>query len=143
MLGRLYESQNCSASRALELVGERWSPLILRDAMFAGITRFSQFQKSLGVATNILSKRLEDFVAAGIMEHRPGAPGEQAEYLLTRKGMELKPFVVALTDWGDKWVRPGPVRSVDRSDGDAVELQFRRASDDKPVDVADVIAVLR
>ena len=143
MLGRLYENQNCSASRALELVGERWSPLILRDAMFAGITRFSQFQKSLGVATNILAKRLDDFVAAGIMEHRPGAAGEQAEYLLTRKGMELKPFVVALTDWGDKWVRLGPVRSVDRTDGEAVELQFRRVSDDKVVDVADVIAVLR
>jgi hypothetical protein len=57
--------------------------------------------------------------------------------------MELKPFVVALTDWGDKWVRLGPVRSVDRTDGEAVELQFRRVSDDKPVDVADVIAVLR
>jgi DNA-binding HxlR family transcriptional regulator len=129
-------------------VGERWSPLILRDAMFAGITRFSQFQKSLGVATNILAKRLDDFVAAGIMEHRPGAPGEQAEYVLTRKGMELKPFVVALTDWGDKWVRLGPVRSVDRTsvdrtDGSPVELQFRRTTDDKPVDVADVIAVPR
>src|SRR3990170_2223295 len=101
MLGRLYENQNCSAARALELVGERWSLLILRDAMFGNLTRFSQFQKSLGIATNVLAKRLEDFVAAGLMEHRePGKSGEttesgsagdrreQAEYVLTQKGLE-------------------------------------------------------
>src|SRR5262249_21056445 len=115
MLGRFYDNQDCSAARALELVGERWSLLILRDAMFRGYTRFSQFQKSLGLATNILAKRLEGFVAAGLMEHRqPGAAGEQAEYLLTQKGLELKPVIIALTEWGDKWVQPGPV--VSRTD---------------------------
>ena len=72
MLGRLYENQDCSAARALELVGERWSLLILRDAMFRGSTRFSEFQKSLGVATNILAKRLEGLVQGGLMERRPG-----------------------------------------------------------------------
>ena len=87
MLGRLYENQDCSAARALELIGERWSLLILRDAMFGGFTRFSQFQKSLGIATNILARRLEDFVATGLMERRqPKASGEQAEYLLTQEG---------------------------------------------------------
>ena len=110
MLGRLYENQDCSAARALELIGERWSLLILRDAMFGGFTRFSQFQKSLGIATNILARRLEDFVATGLMERRqPKASGEQAEYLLTQKGLELKPVIIALTEWGDRWVRPGPV----------------------------------
>jgi len=143
MLGRLYENQNCSASRALELIGERWSLLILRDAMFAGFTRFSQFQKSLGVATNILSKRLEDFAEAGLMEHRPGAAGEQPEYTLTRKGLELMPVVIALTEWGDKWVRPGPISYRDRTGSEPVELQLRRGADGKPVDVADVAAVLR
>jgi DNA-binding HxlR family transcriptional regulator len=143
MLGRLYEKQNCSASRALELVGERWSLLILRDAMFGGCTRFSQFQKSLGVATNILAKRLEDFVESGLMEHRPGAAGEQAEYVLTRKGLELKSVVIALTEWGDKWVRPGPISYCDQSDGKLVEVQLRRADDGKQVDVADIVAVLR
>ena len=142
MLGRLYEKQNCSASRALELVGERWSLLILRDAMFASFTRFSQFQKSLGVATNILAKRLEDFVADGLMERRQAA-GEQAEYVLTRKGLELKPVIIALTDWGDKWVRPGPISYRDQSDGKAVELQLRRPDSDAQLDVADVVAVLR
>src|SRR5262249_25709747 len=68
VLGRHYDNQDCSAARALELVGERWSLLILRDAMFGGITRFSQFQKGLGIATNVLAERLEGFVAAGLME---------------------------------------------------------------------------
>src|ERR1051325_2648260 len=107
MLGRLYENQDCSAARALELVGERWSLLILRDAMFRNYTRFSQFQKSLGIATNILSKRLESFVADGLMARRQPS-GEQAEYRLTRKGLELKPTIMALTEWGDKWLQPGP-----------------------------------
>jgi DNA-binding HxlR family transcriptional regulator len=144
MLGRLYEGQNCSAARALELVGERWSLLILRDAMFGNCTRFSQFQKSLSIATNVLAKRLDDFVATGLMEHRPPrAAGEQAEYVLTQKGLELKPVVIALTEWGDKWVRPGPVVYQNEPDGEPVALQLRRARDDAPVAVADVVAVPR
>ncbi|MER8580575.1 helix-turn-helix transcriptional regulator [Mesorhizobium sp. M1423] len=143
MLGRLYEKQNCSASRALELVGERWSLLILRDAMFGGYTRFSQFQKSLGIATNILAKRLEDFVEAGLMDRRSGAAGEQAEYVLTRKGLEFKTVIIALTEWGDKWVRPGPIFYCDQSDGRPVEVQLRRADNGKRADFADVVAALR
>ena len=141
MLGRLYENQECSAARALELVGERWSLLILRDAMFRKYTRFLQFQKSLGIATNILAKRLEDFVAAGLMEHRqPGVSGEQADYLLTQKGLELKPVVMALTAWGDKWVRPGPIVFRNGSDGQPVELQLRRVGGNSLVEIADVVA---
>ena len=139
MLGRLYEQQDCSAARALELVGERWSLLILRDAMFRGYTRFSQFQKSLGVATNILAKRLEGFVAAGIMERRPGIGGEQVEYVLTQKGLELKPVIIALTEWGDRWVRPGPVEFRSGSGGQPVALQLRQEGDDAPVAVSDVV----
>ena len=127
MLGRLYENQECSATRTLELVGERWSLLILRDAMFRNSTRFLQFQKSLGIATNILAKRLEGFVAAGLMEHgQTGASGEPVEYLLTRKGLELKPVIIALTPSGDKCVEPGPVVHQTASDGQTVELQLRR-----------------
>jgi DNA-binding HxlR family transcriptional regulator len=141
MLGHLYDNQDCSAARTLELVGERWSLLILRDAMFRQYTRFSQFQKSLGLATNILAKRLEGFVAAGIMAHRQaGAPGEQAEYLLTEKGLELKPVIIALTEWGDKWVGPGPVVYQNESDGRPVALQLRGVDDDARVDVAAVVA---
>jgi DNA-binding HxlR family transcriptional regulator len=141
MLGRTYDNQDCSAARALEIVGERWSLLILRDAMFRNYTHFSQFERSLGVATNILAKRLDDFVAAGLMEHRqPEGLGEQAEYLLTQKGLELKPVIMGLTAWGDKWVRPGPVVFRNESDGQPVELQLRLIGDDTRIAVADVVA---
>src|SRR5436853_4785015 len=104
MLGHLYENQDCSAARTLELVGERWSLLILRDAMFRRYTRFSQFERSLEVAPNILAKRLGSLVEAGIFEARP-----EREYRLTEKGLDLKPVIIALTAWGDKWVGPGPI----------------------------------
>jgi DNA-binding HxlR family transcriptional regulator len=141
MLGRLYKGQDCSTARSLELVGERWSLLILRDAMFRNFTRFSQFQRSLGLATNILTKRLEDFVVAGLMQRRqPGTSGEQAEYLLTPKGLDFKPVIMALAEWADKWVRPGPAVFHAGSDGQPVELQLRRVGDDTRVSVSDVVA---
>lgn len=144
MLGRLYENQECSAAWTLELVGERWSLLILRDAMFGGFTRFTQFQKSLGIATNILAKRLEGFVANGIMERRQsGSSGEPAEYVLTQKGLELKPVIIALTEWGDKWIRPGPIAFQTEADDQPVALQLRRSSDDARIGIADVVARVR
>src|SRR5882757_5234947 len=98
MLGRLYENQDCSAARALELIGERWSLLILRDAIFRGFTRFSEFQQALEIAPNILAKRLENFVAAGLMETRQqSGHSEHYAYRLTNKGRELKPVVMALS----------------------------------------------
>jgi DNA-binding HxlR family transcriptional regulator len=110
MLGRTYDSQNCSAARALELVGERWSLLIIRDALFAGHARFGDFQKSLGVAPNILAARLESFVAAGLMERRRYSEHpEHYEYQLTGKGRDLAPVIVALSAWGDQHAAPsGP-----------------------------------
>lgn len=110
MLGRLYERENCSAARALELVGERWSLLIIRNAAFAGMTRFTEFEQSLGIAPNILTSRLGDFVAAGLMEVvGPPVGAKGRRYVLTRKGEELAQVVMALTSWGDRWLAPeGP-----------------------------------
>ena len=110
MLGRTYDAQNCSAARALEFVGERWSLLIIRDALFAGHTRFGDFQRSLGVAPNILAARLDSFVASGLMERRQYSQRpELHEYLLTRKGRDLAPVIVALSVWGDQYAAPdGP-----------------------------------
>jgi len=140
MLGSTYKGQACSAARALELVGERWSLLILRDAMFRDYTRFLQFQKSLGIAPNVLTTRLEGFVAAGLMKRRvPKGSSEPPEYVLTRKGMELKPVIIALTQWGDKWVRPGPVEYIDGRNSRPVAIQLRRTTDGAPVPVDDVV----
>ena len=102
MLGKTYDREVCSAARALELVGERWSLLIVRKALYAGARRFGDF-RSLGIATNVLASRLEGFVEAGIMET------DGPEYVLTERGRELATVVVALTAWGDRWLAPdGP-----------------------------------
>jgi DNA-binding HxlR family transcriptional regulator len=110
MLGRTYEAEVCSIARALEVVGERWSVLIVRNALFAGSTRFSDFQRSLGIATNILKTRLDGFVEAGIMRRQQySEQPELYEYLLTEKGRDLAPALIALTEWGDRWAAPdGP-----------------------------------
>jgi DNA-binding HxlR family transcriptional regulator len=120
MLGRYYPGQTCSAAGALELVGERWSLLILRDALFRGHKRFSDFERSLGIAPNILTKRLESFVADGLMVLRT-APGEPREYHLTEKGRSLKSVVIALNDWGDRWLARGPIDYVHEGCGGVIK----------------------
>lgn len=125
MLGRLYGDEVCSAARALETVGERWSLLIVRNAMFAGATRFKDFERGLGLATNILAKRLERLVEDGIFEIRPGETGARSEYVLTEKGMDLKPVVLALTAWGDRWAAPDGPPVAYRHDGCGGQVVLR------------------
>ena len=110
MLGNTYDSQVCSIARSLEVVGERWSLLILRNALFAGSTRYGEFQRGLGIATNVLQDRLDGFVEAGIMErHSYSEQPALYEYLLTDKGRDFAPALIALTEWGDRWASPdGP-----------------------------------
>jgi len=134
MLGRLYETEDCSVARALELVGERWTLLILRDAMFAGYTRFSQFQAGLAIAPNILTKRLAALVETGIL----AVPADTHEYVLTEKGQTLKPVVVALTRWGDRWISTGPVSFVHAQCDSEVEHHFWCAHCADEVDPVDV-----
>ena len=108
MLGRTYQREICSAARALEIVGERWSLLILRNAAFAGMTRFTEFQKSLEIAPNVLAARLEHFVETGLMTTADGEGGHKS-YHLTKKGLDFKPVIMALTEWGDQYAAPdGP-----------------------------------
>lgn len=120
MLGRYYPGQTCSAAGALELVGERWSLLILRDALFRGHKRFSEFERGLGIAPNILTRRLESFVADGLMEVRSPAGGGR-EYHLTEKGRALKAVLIALNDWGDQWLGLGPIDYVHRGCGGVIK----------------------
>src|SRR3712207_798319 len=102
VLHNTYEGQTCSVARALEVVGERWTILILRDA-FLGVRRFDDFQRSLGVARNVLNNRLQRLVEAGILERRryQERPARH-EYRLTGMGRELWPAIVALMHWGDR-----------------------------------------
>ncbi len=111
MLQRTYAGQNCSIARTLELVGERWSLLILRDA-FLGLRRFEQFQHSLGIARNVLSDRLTRLVDVGILERvRYQERPERYDYRLTETGRDLSTAVLALMHWGDRHVAEnGPPR---------------------------------
>ena len=102
MLGNDYEGQICSIARSLELVGERWSLLVIRE-VFNGHRRFSEMQRALGVARNVLASRLQRLVEEGILERRPYCERpERFEYFLTEKGLDLWPTMVSLMHWGDK-----------------------------------------
>jgi DNA-binding HxlR family transcriptional regulator len=113
VLPRTYDGQNCSIARALELVGERWTLLILRDA-FLGIRRFDDFQRDLGIARNVLRDRLERLVEEGVLERRPYQERPlRHEYRLTEKGIDLWPVLVSLVHYGDRWYAPdGPPRLI-------------------------------
>jgi DNA-binding HxlR family transcriptional regulator len=102
MLQRDYPDQVCSIARSLEVVGERWTLLILRDAAL-GLTRFEELQESLGIASNVLTNRLKLLCDEGVLERvpdpeRPGRP----KYVLTDKGRELGPALIVLMKWGDR-----------------------------------------
>ena len=94
-------SDPCPVARALDVIGERWALLIVRDA-FDGMRRFGEFQKSLGVARNILADRLQGLVEEGIFTIAPASDGTAyQEYVLTPKGLALFPVVVGLRQWGE------------------------------------------
>lgn len=102
MQDNLYEA--CPVARSIQLIGDRWALLIVRDA-FDGITRFSDFQKSLNVARNILSDRLKKLLEAKILQVRPASDGSAyQEYILTRQGLALFPIIVGLRQWGEQFL---------------------------------------
>jgi len=122
MLGRDYAGQNCSVARALELVGERWTLLILRDAVL-GVARFEHFLQRLKIAPNILTKRLRTLTDAGILERRRYQERpERHEYLLTDAGRELFPVILGLMRWGDDHLAPAGPPVVARHHGCGGEL---------------------
>jgi DNA-binding HxlR family transcriptional regulator len=121
MLKRDYEGQDCSIARALEIVGERWTLLIIRDA-FLGLRRFEEFQGSLGIARNVLTDRLNRLVDEGLLERvRYSEQPERYEYQLTEKGAALDVALAGLRQWGDAYLSKTPPRVL------------LRRSDKKPV----------
>jgi DNA-binding HxlR family transcriptional regulator len=116
VLRRTYDNQVCSIARTLEVVGERWSLLIIRDIAL-GKRRFDDLQRSLGVARNVLSDRLGRLVESEILERvRYQDRPERHEYRLTDKGRELHVAVLALMHWGDRHLAPhGPPRLAEHT----------------------------
>lgn len=137
MLPRTYEDQHCSIASTLEIVGDRWTLLVIREA-FLGVRRFDDFQEALGLARTVLSDRLNRLAEEGIVtrvryQERP----ERFEYRLTEKGLDLWPVLVALLKWGDKHVMEGDPPIVLRHRNCGGELDDRRVcmTCGEPVDV--------
>src|SRR3954462_14309301 len=106
MQRKSFDEMQCPIARSLERVGEWWSILILRDA-FAGLTRFDQLQKSLDIAPNMLTRRLTTLVASGLLERsRYSDRPPRYEYVLTERGRDFRPVMVALYAWGNKHFAP-------------------------------------
>jgi DNA-binding HxlR family transcriptional regulator len=124
MLGSDYSNQTCSVAAALEVVGERWSLLIVRSVML-GVRRFDALQKDLGVARNVLQTRLERLIEQGVLERRLYQEHPpRYEYVLTEKGLDLWPTIVALLQWGDRYAPAAdgpPVLLEHRGCGGAVD----------------------
>lgn len=126
------QTSECPVARTLEAIGERWTLLIIRDA-FDDIRRFSDFQKSLGLARNILAARLKALVQLGIFEIRPASDGSAyKEYVLTERGRSVFPMVVCMRQWGEQHLfAAGETHSVlldNESDQPVASLEVRSVS---------------
>ena len=144
VLHNRYDNQLCSIAGALEVVGERWSLLIVRDVML-GLRRFDELQANLGIARNVLQTRLERLVEQGVLEkrrYRDHPP--RHEYRLTEKGLDLWPTLVALMYWGNAYAAPPagpPVLLTHRACGGAVDDHRTCAACGARLSVRDVVAL--
>src|ERR1700726_5356626 len=101
-----FRNMPCPIARSLERVGEWWSMLIMRDALH-GLTRFDEFQNSLGIAPNMLTRRLNALVEAGLLKRRRYSEHPpRDEYLLTERGRDFRPVVLSLLAWGNRHFAP-------------------------------------
>ena len=137
-----HREANCPVARPLDAIGDWWSLLIVRDA-FEGLTRFGEFQKSLGLAKNILAARLRNLLEHGILDAVPASDGSAyLEYVLTEKGRALFPLLVALRQWGeDYFFEPDEahVQLVDRKRGQPVRRLELRSCDGRLLQATDTV----
>jgi DNA-binding HxlR family transcriptional regulator len=138
-----FAGMDCSVAQCLEVVGEWWSMLILRDC-FLGVTRFDDFQRSLGISRNILQQRLTRLVEAGVLDRVPyqDRPSRH-EYRLTAKGRDLWPVVNAMREWGDRYAAPSgpPVRLMHKDCGAVTHTAVVCATCGERIAARDVTAI--
>lgn len=118
-----FSDMDCSVAQCLEVVGEWWSMLVVRD-VFLGVTRFEDLQRRLGISRNILQQRLEKLVGAGVLEKVPYCERPlRYEYRLTAKGRDLWPVLTAMRQWGDRYAAPAgpPVQLRHKGCGELAE----------------------
>lgn len=138
-----FAGMNCSIAQALEIVGEWWTLLILRD-VFLGVRRFDDFVERLGISRNVLTDRLDKLVAAGVLERRPYDEGRgRYDYVLTEQGRELWPVLTTLREWGDRWLLGEgnePIVLEHRSCGEITHLRLTCDRCGEPLDGHSVVA---
>src|SRR5271169_6039890 len=131
MQRKSWASAKCPMARSVDVIGDWGSLLILREA-FGGTTRFDDFQKRLDISRNLLTARLKKLVARGVLKRRPIAEeARRHEYVLTEMGDDLLATIIALRQWGDRWLfrpSPPPIRMLDASDGSELEQITVRSS---------------
>jgi DNA-binding HxlR family transcriptional regulator len=135
-----FENADCPVARSMDAIGDCWSMLIIRDAML-GLRRFSEFQKNLGLAKNILTVRLRALVANGILKTEPASDGSAyLEYVLTPKGRGVFPVLVALRQWSEEFAfAPDELSNilVDRKSGRRVQKLELRSEDGRLLGATD------
>jgi DNA-binding HxlR family transcriptional regulator len=121
-----FSEMDCSVAQCLEVIGEWWSMMIVRDT-FMGVTRFEEFQKRLGISRNILRERLNSLVEAGVLEKIPYSEHPpRHDYKLTQKGKDLWPVLTAMRQWGDQYAAPSgpPVELVHYQCGETTHAEL-------------------
>ena len=136
-----WANADCPIARAVDLLGEWGSLLIVREA-FGGTTRFDAFQKRLGISRNLLTTRLNKLVDGGVLKRRPIATdAKRQEYVLTEMGEDLLTLVVAMRQWGDRWLftpNTVPADLIDGRDGALVSPLEVRSATGRPLTLADI-----
>lgn len=140
------DDASCAVARSLDVIGDWWSLLIVRDAL-NGVRRFNEFERSLGLAKNILSARLKALVEHGILETMPASDGSAyREYVPTEKGLKLFPVIIALAQWGAEFLfDPAEPRScpLDARSRQPLKRMTVQASDGRELGPADILSIIR
>lgn len=138
-----YDHMNCSLAQTLDIIGERWTLLILRDAFF-GVKKFGKFQEHLGVAKNILASRLTRLVEEGIFEKITKTDGGHPDYVLTKKGLALQPILLSMTHWGDEY-KPNPkglrLQFIERKSETPIRRMAPTSEDGRSLSPREIMAV--
>ncbi|WP_086667701.1 winged helix-turn-helix transcriptional regulator [Lentzea kentuckyensis] len=135
-----FSGMACSIARTLDVIGEPWSPLILRD-VWVGMSRFEQLQADLGISRKVLTERLHHLVEQGVLERRPYDRRPRYEYVLTRKGAELVDLLMVMKGWGDRWLAGEagpPVLYRHHACGEIADVELRCDHCGEPMRAGDV-----
>jgi DNA-binding HxlR family transcriptional regulator len=135
-----FSGMACSIARTLDVIGEPWSPLILRD-VWVGMNRFEQLQADLAISRKVLTERLNHLVGQGVLERRPYDQRPRYEYVLTVKGAELIDLLMVMKGWGDRWLAGEagpPVLYRHHACGEIADVELRCDHCGEPMRAGDV-----